>query len=888
MGPIRQVLIVDPEFMGRAESIERDTGLVISVAPSAAIAERLILRASIDAVFTEVDLPDREGAQWLFQLRERLPKTSIIVITQNEKPQVLLAAVNTNVLTWITKTRDSLGSAQLPQDRLEGLFNRALQAVHRTLFISRAGGQEPSELAGARIPYWRRTPIGQVAFAEWDVVQDRLKLEPDFVRSLGYPESDADAGPELWQKRLPPRDQRKIMRQYRRLRGNLGAIEPTVIQISDASNEIRSFKLVAWAAAREFLNRPTLISAVLREADEDDRLLSIILGMSHRAFADCLQSCPLPILLIDPNTHQIVDVNDAADVFFRYVRGVLCTLRFPQIVTMPLELITDIMSAVGAAGKKTATLPLRISDGKVRYVTAQLQPVTYGFRRLVHCLLLDTDVLSASSSSSQSGSDSIRTAIDTGFDAFMILKASRDPLSKIVDFEIVEFNRRVLEIFEVPEFGREAFFSNAFTGSFKDDAIHKYARVANTSKALEEELKISLSTRDVWIRHQVVPLPDGVAVTASDITESKRAEESLKASEHRANRMIETAQVGIVGVSREERVLVANLPFCEMIGGAKEEVVGRDFFDFVEPSDRIRARSCFDLGNSSTRVSEWRFVHKTHGPVWTLVSRSPFPFDPGSSEGWLFIVTNISEYKEAEQQLRSNHEQMAHMSRLSTMGQMAAELAHEINQPLFSISNFADATGHIAREEKVNPLIVEYAERCASAARRAAEIVRRVNHFARKSEPFPEPFNLNDCIRDVVAMLGGAAKKSKTDIRFFLDPDILTIVADRLLIEQVIVNLVRNAIEALTEHGMEPKRVEIETKKLPDSKIRIAVRDNGPGVAPEIEEKLFEPYATTKPDGLGLGLSICGSIVEAHGGKLTYHRLPNGSEFAFVIPIAAK
>jgi two-component system sensor kinase FixL len=226
------------------------------------------------------------------------------------------------------------------------------------------------------------------------------------------------------------------------------------------------------------------------------------------------------------------------------------------------------------------------------------------------------------------------------------------------------------------------------------------------------------------------------------------------------------------------------------------------------------------------------------------------------------------------------------VSRLTEMGQMASALAHEVNQPLSAATNYLGAgqvllaRGNQPGTERARGVF----DKAAEQVERATQLVRRLREFGRKggSERHPEP--IGKLIDEATALALIGARDSGIQVQLRIAPELPEVVVDRIQVQQVIVNLIRNAVEA-----MESERRELTVSAAPDGVGGVAIRvaDTGPGLAPEVAERLFEPFVTTKPQGMGIGLSICRSIVEAHGGKL--HAEPNpegGTVFAFSLPTA--
>lgn len=224
----------------------------------------------------------------------------------------------------------------------------------------------------------------------------------------------------------------------------------------------------------------------------------------------------------------------------------------------------------------------------------------------------------------------------------------------------------------------------------------------------------------------------------------------------------------------------------------------------------------------------------------------------------------------AQDQSRQHQDEIAHVSRLGTMGEMASGLAHELNQPLTAIVNYT--RGCVRRlksgREPVDA-IVDAMEETVREAERAAEVIKRLRAFVRKGEPQRLPTDINDAVRDGVRLLETEARRWGITLHMELDADLPQVAADSIQIEQVVLNLVRNGIEAINASDARDRKLRIRTRRLPNDDVEVSVMDSGPGVAETQLEEIFNPFVTSKRDGMGMGLSISRSIAEAHGGRLT-------------------
>jgi PAS domain S-box-containing protein len=255
-----------------------------------------------------------------------------------------------------------------------------------------------------------------------------------------------------------------------------------------------------------------------------------------------------------------------------------------------------------------------------------------------------------------------------------------------------------------------------------------------------------------------------------------------------------------------------------------------------------------------------------------------------------FISTgkDVTEHRLAEERAREHQAALAHALRVSTMGEMASAIAHELNQPLAAIMNYAQGC---IRRLRTNPTdsqtLAGALEQIAAQGQRAGEIIRRLREFVRKGEPHRARININEIVKGTSQFAALEAKQKGVTMRLDLSDHLPPVFADDIQIEQVLLNLVRNAIEVMRDELCPRRELTIRTQKGSNGEVEVSVHDTGPGLAPETVDRLFDAFYSTKSDGMGMGLSISRSIIEAHGGRLTAASHPHGGAiFMFTIPTA--
>jgi C4-dicarboxylate-specific signal transduction histidine kinase len=249
-----------------------------------------------------------------------------------------------------------------------------------------------------------------------------------------------------------------------------------------------------------------------------------------------------------------------------------------------------------------------------------------------------------------------------------------------------------------------------------------------------------------------------------------------------------------------------------------------------------------------------------------------------------------SELIESERRLREAQMELAHASRVVTMGQFTASIAHEVNQPLAALlTNAETALRWLARQppnlETVKPLI----ERVINDGKRAADIVSRIRDLSKKAPVRKESLEINEAILEIMRLTRGAISDNGILVRMQLSEGLPHILGDKVQLQQVILNLIMNAVEAMSEVSEGTRELEISTSEVESGSVLVAIGDSGPGLSPASLARIFEAFYTTKANGLGVGLAICRSIVEAHGGRLSATpNQPQGATFCMRLPIEEK
>ena len=372
-----------------------------------------------------------------------------------------------------------------------------------------------------------------------------------------------------------------------------------------------------------------------------------------------------------------------------------------------------------------------------------------------------------------------------------------------------------------------------------------------------------------------------------------RAEEALRSEHAFRAAMEDSLTVGMRARDLNGCVIYVNPAFCKMTGFSPEELVGATppmpYWAPEQLEESYAMHQTVLAGEAPDDGFEMTFMRKNGERFHALVYEAKLIDGNGKHTGWMASVLDITERKRAEELARQQQEQLQFTSRLVTMGEMASTLAHELNQPLAAIASYNPgclnlmASGQ-AGVDDIRPAL----EKMGVQAQRAGKIIRRVHDFVRKSEPKRAPCQLGEVIEDCLGFIEPEARKRHVRIEFDIPP-MRPVLADRLMLEQVLLNLMRNGMEAMTNTPAGAKLLRLGVQATTEG-LRISVSDNGCGIAPEIRDKLFTAFFTTKPEGMGVGLSICRSIIEFHRGRLwaednAHSPTGSGTIFHFTLPL---
>jgi PAS domain S-box-containing protein len=391
---------------------------------------------------------------------------------------------------------------------------------------------------------------------------------------------------------------------------------------------------------------------------------------------------------------------------------------------------------------------------------------------------------------------------------------------------------------------------------------------------------------------------DGLLVCAAvrDVSDRLNTEQALRASEEQVRLLLDSTAEAIYGLDLEGKCTFCNWACVVTLGyHHTDELLGRNMHDLIHhtrndgshyPMQECRIYEAFRHGEG-THVDDEIFW-KANGSSFPAEYRS-FPVRrDGELVGSVVTFLDITEQKRIAEAFRTQQAELAHAGRLSTLGEMAAGLAHELNQPLTAMSAFAEgALERIDRGTLLNTDVKTIFSRIAEDAQRAGEIIRRLRNFVQKRQAQREELDVNHMIRDVFKFIETDAKEQNIIVQFELSYGLPKVEADSIEFQQVLLNLIRNASDALQRTEINERKIIITSYLKNPEYVEIAVKDSGPGISDSEAKQLFEPFYTSKADGLGIGLGICKNIIESHGGKIWLEQSqPAGLSVHFQLPAA--
>jgi two-component system sensor kinase FixL len=411
-----------------------------------------------------------------------------------------------------------------------------------------------------------------------------------------------------------------------------------------------------------------------------------------------------------------------------------------------------------------------------------------------------------------------------------------------------------------------------------------------------ETIRLAKDGRRVDISLTVSPLFNqsgkvvGASKVARDITERKLAEQALRETAARLRTLTETAVDGVILIDARGVVLMFN-PACEKLFGYSSDAVIGENVKMLMPQPYRHQHDRYIANYRDTR--DPKIIGIGREVIGLRKDGSTFPMDLSVGEArqdgesiFVGIIRDLTSRKRTEAELEQARAELVRVARVTTLGELTAAIAHEVNQPLTGLVSSGNACLRWLGGDVPNLKAArESVERMISAGSRAGEVIRRIRALVGKAPPLQDRFNINDAITEVIALIRGEIQRNRISLRTKLSTDVPLVLGDRIQLQQVILNLILNAMEAMSDVGPQPRELSVSSAKDGPNGALVSVRDSGTGLDRTVMDRLFEAFYTTKAHGMGIGLAVSRTIIQAHGGRLwAAPNVPRGAIFQFTLP----
>jgi two-component system, LuxR family, sensor histidine kinase DctS len=380
-----------------------------------------------------------------------------------------------------------------------------------------------------------------------------------------------------------------------------------------------------------------------------------------------------------------------------------------------------------------------------------------------------------------------------------------------------------------------------------------------------------------------------LALLVRNVSRRLAGERQLAQQEAFRRAMEDSLVTGLRARDMQGTVTYVNPAFCAMVGYSAQELLGHTPpmpYWPPEARDEYTKRLSARLSGSVTReLFEAEFVRKDGTRIIVWVAESPLIDQHGRQTGWMASVLDVTEKRQIELLNRQQEEKLAATARLASMGEVASTLAHELNQPLAAISSYVTGSLNMLQQSSPPTAEVQTAlQHAQTQAQRAGAIIHSVHNFVRRRTGTREPVHMAQVVQSVLPLIELVAHKYSTRLQIDVPASLPVVQGDRVMLEQVVLNLARNGIEAMSNSPSHQRELSLHAA-LVQGHVVLSVADHGPGIDAAVREKLFTPFYSTKPQGMGMGLSICRSVAESHGGRLSFYPcIPHGARFELSLP----
>jgi PAS domain S-box-containing protein len=402
----------------------------------------------------------------------------------------------------------------------------------------------------------------------------------------------------------------------------------------------------------------------------------------------------------------------------------------------------------------------------------------------------------------------------------------------------------------------------------------------------------------VWGRNDVALVPGigGAApfwfAVVEDITQRKEEESARRYTEEKYRLVVETASDAVISLDETSAILLANPATTRIFGYDPAELIGKPLTmlmpEFLRKLHEVGFKRYLATGQRHINWQGTELVGRRKNGQEFPVEISFGELTKDGHRVFTGFIRDISERKQAQRAIQNAQAELARVSRLTTMGELAASIAHEVNQPLTAVNNNSSACLRLLANQNLQPDVLRRAlQEIVADGTRASAIVARIRAFIKKTPAEKNTLDVNEVIGEVLVMMGHGFEENRILLQRELAQALPPVLGDRVQLQQVLLNLIMNGIEAMTAVTNRPRTLWVQSRIDESGDVLIAVRDSGTGLGSE-SDRVFTPFFTTKTNGMGMGLSISRSLIEGHGGRLwSSPNSPHGAIFSFTLPAAA-
>jgi PAS domain S-box-containing protein len=673
-----------------------------------------------------------------------------------------------------------------------------------------------------------------------------------------------------WERVIHPEDLEATVRDWTKIL-QTGEPQPLEFRIKQLNGEYR------WHITRQVPSRDSEGRIVRWYGTctdiEDHKRAEEALRASEERYRTLFHSIPDPMFVFDPQALRFLAVNDAAIAKYGYSRA-----EFLQMSIHDIHQPEELPNSPCAAGdwesifSRRQTWRHRKQPGDMIDVEITAHSLTLD--RHPVCIVLARDVTDRRRAEAEvrRTTELLRVVTEGTPDAVFV----KDHTGKYLLFNPAAARFVGKRAEEVIGHDDTAIFGPADAALVME--LDRRVMAAEEPRTTEETLTAAGSTRTYLAMK--APYRDGngrVVGTigiSRDITERKQSEALIAESQQRLQALFNNALNAILLASDEGQYVDANPAACEMLGYSREELLQLPMAELVIQDQETDVARMWANFRRDGKMRGLIRMKRKDGQIITAEFSAVANVLPGLH---LSVLSDVTERRRQAEELAARQAELRHVSRLNTVGQMVAALSHEVAQPLAAISNYAASSAALIGGKEIPrwELVKQHIDHITQQSRRAADIIQRLREYCRKSTPDRQACDVNELLRRSVEMLSLELRAANIALEWDLAQRVPAINGDHVQLQQVFVNLILNARDALLENAANSRKIALRTRVGPDA-VWIDVEDNGNGLSDEIASRLFEPFVTTKPEGMGIGLSICRSILHEHRGDISYHHLESG------------